>query len=51
MSRTYDCEGPDYFARWVDVAVYELADEVGCQADYGDHGDYAEAAGDEEGFG
>jgi hypothetical protein len=47
---TYDCESPYYFAWWVDVAVYELADEVRRQADYGYHGDYAEAAGDEEGF-
>lgn len=50
MGSAYDCEGSDYFAWWVDVAVYELADEVGCHADYGYYGDYAEAAGDEEGL-
>jgi hypothetical protein len=47
---TYDGQSPDYLTRRVDVAVYELVDEVGGYADYGYHRDYAEAAGDQEGL-
>jgi hypothetical protein len=45
---TYDCQCAYDLTGWVDIAVYELADEVCCHADDGDHGDDAEAAGDEE---
>jgi hypothetical protein len=47
---TYHCQSAHNLTRRVDVAVHELADEVCRQANYGDHGDDAEAAGDQEGL-
>lgn len=50
LQGTYHCQSAYDLTRWVDVAVHELADEVGCHADYGDHGDDAEASRDKEGL-
>ena len=46
---TYHRESAYDLARRVDVAGHELADEVCRHADDGDHGDDAEATGDQEG--
>lgn len=46
---TYHCQSAYDLTRRVDIAGHELADEVCCHTDNGDHGDDTEATGDKEG--